>query len=84
VVSFERLNFNGDIMAHVRKLNNMEDLVKYLLFPLTKPEIESQFSVENFYSAQKSFDDIEEEENLDIENAEENREKEKIEKRNER
>jgi flagellar biosynthesis chaperone FliJ len=84
VVSFERLNFNSDIMVKIRKMNNMGDLAKYLLFPLTKPEFESQFSVENFYSAQKSFDDIEEEENLDIENTEENREKEKIEKRNER
>ena len=84
VVSFERLNFNSDIMVQIRKMNNIGDLAKYLLFPLTKPEIESQFSAENFYSAQKSFDDIEEEENLDIEKTEENKEREKIEKRNKR
>mgnify|MGYP003508804271 FL=1 len=84
VVSFERLNFNSDIMVPIRKMNNMGDIAKFLLFPLTKPEMESQFSVENFYSAQRSFDDIEEEENLDIVNTEENVEKEKIEKRNKR
>jgi hypothetical protein len=65
-------------------MSNIGDIAKYLLFPLTKPEIENQFSVENFYSAQKSFEDIEEAEKLDIENTEENKEKEKIEKRNER
>lgn len=84
VVSFERLNFYSDIMVPIRKMNNMGDIAKYLLFPLAKPELESLFSMENFYSAQKSFDDIEDEENLDIENTEENLEKEKIAKRNQR
>jgi hypothetical protein len=71
-------------MVPIRKMNNMGDIAKYLLFPLAKPELESLFSMENFYSAQKSFDDIEDEENLDIENTEENLEKEKIAKRNQR
>ncbi len=84
VVSFERLNFNSDIMVRIRKMNNMGDLAKYFLFQLTEPELESQFSIENFYAAQKSFDDIEDEENLDMENADENVEKEKIDRRNER
>lgn len=84
VISFERLSFNNDIMVPIRKMNNMGDIAKYLLFPFTNPELENLFSIENFYSAQKSFDDIEEEDNLDIENTEENIEKEKIARRNQR
>lgn len=84
VVSFERLNFNQDIMVQIRKMNEMGDIAKYFLFPLTTPELDSHFSVENFYSAQKSFDDYEEEDELDFTNAIENTEKEIIEQRNTR
>jgi hypothetical protein len=84
VNNFERMNFNNDIMMHLRKCDDLGDVARYLLFPLSVPELKNHFSVENFYAAQKSFDDIDEENQMDIEDQEENVELKKNEMRNER
>ena len=46
---YERLNFDKDIMAEMRNGNIPLDIASlYLMFPLTRPEFENRFSVENF------------------------------------
>ena len=58
---YERLNFNKDIMAELRNGNIPMDIAtQYLLFPLTKPEFERYFSIENFYTIQTRISDIDE------------------------
>ena len=58
VTRFERLNFERDIMVPLRKLEDpLGDAAKFLLFMLTKPEFENQFSIENFYAPQSKIDD---------------------------
>ncbi len=50
---YERLNFDKDIMAEMRNGNVPLDIAAlYFLFPLTKPEFENRFSIENFYALQ--------------------------------
>lgn len=84
VSSFERLNFNEDIMVKLRKMTDIGDAAKFLLFPLTVPELERRFSVENFFVSQKNYDETEEGNQIDIDDTEENIEATLIEKRNER
>lgn len=60
---YERLNFDKDIMTELRNGNLPLDIASlYLLFPLTKPEFENKFSVENFYAIQTRIAAAEEEE----------------------
>lgn len=84
VSSFERLDFNEDIMMKLRKMKNLGDAAKFLLFPLTVPALERQFSIENFYASQKNYDETEDGNQIDIDDTEENAEATLIEKRNER
>lgn len=65
---YERLNFDKDIMAELRNGNMPLDIASlYLLFPLTRPAFENQFSIENFYAIQTKISEIEEEEAEDLE-----------------
>jgi hypothetical protein len=67
VTRFERLNFERDIMVPLRKLEDpLGDAAKFLLFMLTKPEFENQFSIENFYAPQSKIDDQEPDPGIDI------------------
>lgn len=67
VTRFERLNFERDIMVPLRKLEDpLGDAAKFLLFMLTKPEFENQFSIENFYAPQSKIDDHEPDPGIDI------------------
>lgn len=84
VSSFERLNFEEDIMMKLRKMSDIGDAAKFLLFPLTAPDLEHLFSVESFYASQKNYDETEDNRLIDINNTEENHEIELIEQRNER
>ena len=60
---YERLNFDKDIMAELRNGTMPLDIATlYLLFPLTKPEVEKRFSVENFYALQTKIKELEDEE----------------------
>ncbi|MCF0134172.1 MAG: hypothetical protein HUJ72_09925 [Blautia sp.] len=60
---YERLNFDKDILAELRKGTMPLDIAAaYLLFPLTKPVFENRFSIENFYALQTSIAELEEEE----------------------
>lgn len=69
--TFERLNFEKDIMSPLRKHNALlNDASPFLLFMLTKPELEKKFSLENFYVQQTRFGDDEVDEGFDIEESE--------------
>lgn len=72
---YERLSFDKDIMAEMRNGNIPLDIATlYLLFPLTKPELENKFSIENFYAMQTRITELDEDdaEDLDVEVEEEN------------
>ena len=72
---YERLNFDKDIMAEMRNGNIPLDIASlYLMFPLTRPEFENRFSVENFYALQTKITELEEDdaEDIDSETEEEN------------
>ena len=65
---YERLNFDQDIMSRLRSGALPADRAAgYLLFPLTRPEFEKSFSIENFYALQTRIRDLEEEEAVDLE-----------------
>ena len=60
---YERLNFDKDIMAVLRNGKiPLDTAALFLLLPLTKPEIENRFSVENFYAIQTKIKELDEEE----------------------
>lgn len=64
---FERMNFEKDILHPLQKPGApLGDAAKFLLFMLTKPEFEKQFSVENFYVPQAKLTENEEEQGIDI------------------
>ena len=65
---YERLNFDKDIMSELRNGKiPLEIAAPYLLFPLTKPEFEKRFSIENFYAMQTKISDIDGDESEDFE-----------------
>ena len=66
---YERLSFDKDIMAEMRKGSIPLDIAAlYLLFPLTKPEFDNRFSIENFYALQTGITELEEDEAEDFDN----------------
>jgi len=80
---YERLSFDRDIMAKLRKGSiPLDSAAAFLLFPLTTPELEKQFSLENLYAIQGSIADLEEEAPEDLQ--EEMEEADPIQSRNER
>lgn len=64
---FERMNFKKDIMNPLQHMNDkLGDACSFLLFMLTKPELDKKFSIENFYAPQARISDELEEEGFDI------------------
>ncbi|WP_295088092.1 hypothetical protein [Ruminococcus sp.] len=50
---FERMNFADDILAPLQRMGDqLGDAVRFLLFPLCKPELPKLFSIENFFALQ--------------------------------
>ena len=59
---YERLNFDKDILTELRNGHMpLDRAAAYLLFPLTKPELENRFSIENFYALQTNISELGEE-----------------------
>ena len=64
---FERLNFEKDILAPLRKANApLETAAQYLLFPMMKPSWDRHFSIENFYAPQANIIEHAEDSGIDI------------------
>ncbi len=64
---YERLSFDKDIMAEMLNGSIPLDIAApYLLFPLTKPEFENRFSIENFYAIQAKITELDEEDAEDL------------------
>ncbi|MCR5626222.1 MAG: hypothetical protein K6F99_02780 [Lachnospiraceae bacterium] len=52
IKSFERMNFEQDIMVKLRRMGDgLGDAALTLLWPLVSPNLEKKFSIENFYAA---------------------------------
>ena len=82
IKSFDRLDFEQDIMAKLRKMGDgLGDAALTLLWPLSKPEYDKKFSIENFYAAYGKITDVVDEPGLDI-NDEDTAIEEKNKKRN--
>ena len=64
--SYERMSFEKDLLVPLKKMNSLGDIAKYILFPLTKPVFENQFSIENFYSPQGRITDKADDEGEDL------------------
>ena len=53
---FERMNFADDILAPLQHMDDqLGDAVRFLLFPLCKPELPKLFSIENFFAAHSTL-----------------------------
>ena len=64
---FERLSFEKDILSPLRKNGTpLGDAAKFLLFTLTKPRLENQFSIENFYAPQSKLSQQEEDAGVEL------------------
>ena len=80
----ERMNFDKEIMQPLRKKEGLlEDAASFLLFMLSKPDLEKRFSVENFYMPQSRITENQEEPGLDI-SMEETETEKQVEIQNER
>ncbi len=67
IKSFERMNFEQDIMAKLRKMGDgLGDAVYTIMAPLIKPDFDKHFSIENFYANSGSISSDEEEKGLSI------------------
>lgn len=83
IKSFERMNFNQDIMVKLRRMGDgLGDAVLTLLWPLVSPGLEKKFSIENFYAAYGYINNEEDEPGLKIDNEDEEVER-RIRERNE-
>ena len=68
IKNYERMNFERDIMAKLRKLDDrLGDAVLNFLYPLLSPEYEKKQSIESFYYSYGSIRDKDETDGLDIE-----------------
>jgi len=78
IKSFERMDFEKDIMVRLRKMDDkLGDSASFLLWPLSSPELGKMSSIENFYVAYSALDEATEEKGLSIDN-----EDDQIEKKN--
>ena len=78
IKSFERMDFEKDIMVRLRKMDDkLGDSASFLLWPLSSPELGKMFSIENFYAAYSVLDETTEEKGLSIDS-----EDDQIEKKN--
>ncbi len=76
IKSFERMNFDQDIMVKLRRMSDgLGDAVLTLLWPLASPNLEKKFSIENFYAAYGFISNEEEESGLRIEDEDEEAER---------
>ncbi len=76
IKSFERMNFEQDILAKLRRMGDgLGDAVLTLLWPLAAPDLEKKFSIENFYSAYGAINDEEDKPGLSIDSDDEELEK---------
>lgn len=67
IQNYERMNFEQDIMARMRKMGDgLGDAAQVLLWPLCKPELVKRFSIENFYAAMGKITDEQEETGIDL------------------
>lgn len=67
IKNFERMNFEQDIMAKLRRMDDsLGDAVLTLLWPLVTPEFEKRFSIENFYAASGKITDVVEDRGVSI------------------
>ncbi len=83
IKSFERMSFDQDIMARLRRMGDgLGDAVLTLLWPLVRPSLEKKFSIENFYASYGFISDEEDEQGLKIDNEDKEVEK-RIRERNE-
>lgn len=83
IKSFERMNFEQDIMVRLRNMGEgLGDAAYMLLTPLASPEFVKKFSIENFYASSGNISNEEEDKGLSFD--EENMEIEELDrKRNE-
>ena len=83
IKSFERMNFDRDIMARLRRMGDgLGDAVLTLLWPLASPGLEKKFSIENFYADYGYINNEEDDTGLKIDNEDEEAER-RIRERNE-
>lgn len=83
IKSFERMNFDQDIMVKLRRMGDgLGDAVLTLLWPLARPGLEKKFSIENFYAAYGYINNEEDEHGLKIDSEDEEAER-RIRERNE-
>ena len=69
---YERLSFERDIMVHLRSGRlPLETASSFLLFPLTKPDLEKRFSPESLYAIQEKLFESAEEEREELDEEEE-------------
>lgn len=82
IKSFERMNFEQDIMVKLRRMKDgLGDAVLTLLRPLASPNLEKKFSIENFYAAYGYMNNEEEDPGVRIDHGDEEAE-EQIRERN--
>lgn len=82
IKSYERLNFEQDIMVRLRKSNDrLGDAVLNILMPLLKPEFDKSFSIENFYATSARITDEVPDQGMDLKTKDDS-DKEKNERRN--
>ena len=68
IKSFERMNFEQDIMVKLRRMgDDLGDAAMTLMWPLCSPELEKKFSIENFYASYGIIGDEPEEEGVSLE-----------------
>lgn len=71
---YERMNFEQDLLAPLRKLEDeLGDVAKFLLFMFSPPELPKIFSIENFYAPHEPINEDISEEGYDLSNQEENK-----------
>ena len=68
IKSFERMNFEQDIMVKLRKMGDgLGDAALTFMWPLCSPELEKKFSIENFYASYGIIGDEPEDTGISIE-----------------
>lgn len=83
IKSFERMNFDQDIMVKLHRMGDgLGDAVLTLLWPLASPGLDKKFSIENFYAAYGLINNEEDEPGLRIDDEDEEVKK-RIRERNE-
>ncbi len=76
IKSFERMNFDQDIMVKLRRMGDgLGDAVLTLLWPLDSPGLEKKSSIENFYAAYGYINNEEDEPGFKIDNEDEETER---------